>query len=110
MTTTPSPRSISASRPVFIGDALLPFVEKQWLKVDKEHKFQRFVGDNGKATANIVCHGRQPELSPAAAAWFTWIWDKAPAWRPDSSARSITSRENSRKDNQYQSTTVTEQL
>jgi hypothetical protein len=43
-----------ASRPVFIGDALLPLVEKQWLKVDKEHKFQRFVGDNGKATANIV--------------------------------------------------------
>lgn len=42
------------TRPIFIGDALVPFVEKERLKADKAHKFPRFVGDSGKATANIV--------------------------------------------------------
>jgi hypothetical protein len=43
-----------STREVYIGDALLPFVEKQKLKADKEHKFQRFIGDNGKPTGDIV--------------------------------------------------------
>lgn len=43
-----------ATRPVYIGDGLVPFVEKAKIKKDKEHKLQRFLEDNGKATGNIV--------------------------------------------------------
>jgi len=39
---------------VYVGDGLLPFVEKPRVKKDKERKFQRFVGDNGKPVGNIV--------------------------------------------------------
>lgn len=42
------------TRPVFVGDALIPLAEKTKIKKDKAHKFQRFVEDNGKATGNLV--------------------------------------------------------
>ncbi len=42
------------SRPVYIGDGLLPYEEKAKIPRDPNHKFQRFIGDNGKPTGNIV--------------------------------------------------------
>jgi hypothetical protein len=39
---------------IYVGDGLQPFVEKTRIPRDKDHKFQRFVGDNGKPTGNVV--------------------------------------------------------
>lgn len=43
-----------SSNPVYVGDALLPFVEKQKIPRDKSHQAVRFTEDNGKPSANIV--------------------------------------------------------
>ncbi|MBN2429985.1 MAG: LysM peptidoglycan-binding domain-containing protein [Acidobacteria bacterium] len=39
---------------IYVGDGLVSFVEKTKIRRDTDHKFQRFVGDNGKPTGNVV--------------------------------------------------------
>jgi len=39
---------------IYVGDGLVSFVEKAKIPRDRDHKFQRFVDDNGKPTGNVV--------------------------------------------------------
>jgi hypothetical protein len=95
------------SRPVFIGDALLPFVEKERLKADKTHKFQRFIGDNGKATANIVAMEDNRSVTGGGGLVYLDMGQGANLV-PGQFCTVYYVEGKFKKNNEYQSTTVTE--
>lgn len=66
-----------ATRPIYCGDALLPFTEKQKLPRDQNHKLQRFVEDNGKPSGNIVFMEDDRTIAGAGAVVYIDLGEKA---------------------------------